>query len=160
METLAVRTLADGLTFGEGPRWHDGKLWISDMHGHRIVTCDMNGNIDEIHRVENRPSGLGWLPDGRLLFVSMLDMKLCVLADGSASDYCDLSPFVGGDPNDMVVDAQGRAYVGNFGFDLIGGEEMKGADLVMVGLDRKATVVANDLLFPNGTVITPDGRTL
>jgi len=160
METLAVRTLADGLTFGEGPRWHDGKLWISDMHGHRIVTCDMDGNLEEIQRVENRPSGLGWLPDGRLLFVSMLDAKLCVSSGGKAETYADLAPYCAGEPNDMVVDNQGRAYVGNFGYDLVGGEDMKPADLVLVGTDQKANVVASDLLFPNGTVITPDNRTL
>lgn len=160
MQNLETNVLAKGLTFGEGPRWHDGKLWVSDMHAQRILTCDLDGQIEEILKVANRPSGLGWLPDGRLLYVSMLDSSLYVYADGTSELYADLKPFCGGDPNDMVVDSQGRAYVGNFGFDMLGGEEMRGADLVLVGLDQKPRVVASDLIFPNGSVITPDGSKL
>ena len=160
MENLSVQPLAEGLIFGEGPRWHDGKLWVSDMHAGRVVTCDMSGNIEEVVRVPERPSGLGWLPDGRLLVVSMLDYRLCVVTNGKLETHADLKPHCGGDPNDMVVDSQGRAYVGNFGYDFLAGEDPKGADLLMVSPDGKIQVVANDLQFPNGTVITPDGKTL
>jgi sugar lactone lactonase YvrE len=160
MKTLEASVLADGLTFGEGPRWHENKLWISDMHANRILTCDLSGNLEEITQVPGRPSGLGWLPDGRLLYVSMLDSSLYTFANGKSELYADLGPYCGGDPNDMVVDQQGRAYVGNFGYDMLAGEEARPADLVLVGLDQKPRIVASDLQFPNGTVITPDDSTL
>ncbi len=159
MQELATRTLVEGLVFGEGPRWRDNKLYVADMHAQRVVTVDLEGRVDEVVRVPERPSGLGWLPDGRMLIVSMEDAQLVTLEGSGLKSYCDLGPHCSGTPNDMVVDAQGRAYVGNFGFDLTGGEEPKTAELVLVDKGR-ARVVADGLHFPNGSVITPDGRTL
>jgi sugar lactone lactonase YvrE len=152
--------LIDGLVFGEGPRWHDGRLWVSDMHGHRVVTVGLDGKSETVAEVPGRPSGIGFLPDGSPIVVSMEDRKLLKLTAEGPKPYADLSAFVGGDPNDMVVDAKGRAYVGNFGFDLLAGAEMKPADLVLVEPGGAARVVARDLQFPNGMVITPDARTL
>jgi sugar lactone lactonase YvrE len=159
MQTLNTRTIAEGLVFGEAPRWHDDKLWISDMYGRRIVTVDLDGKIEEIVKVPARPSGLGWLPDGRLLVVSMEDSAMYTVVDGALQAYADLSDYVGGPPNDMVVDAQGRAYVGNFGFDMDAGEELKPADLLLVE-DGKVRVAASDMVFANGIVIDPDGSRL
>ena len=111
--------------------------------------------------VENQPSGLGWLPDGSLLVVSMKDQRLLrVAADGSVSTHADLSDVCGGHLNDMVVDASGRAFVGDFGFDLMGGGAPSSASVKRVDPDGTVTVVAEDLRFPNGSVITPDGGTL
>ena len=111
--------------------------------------------------VEGQPSGLGWLPDGDLLVVSMRDHRILRRsADGSVSVHAELSEYCGGHLNDMVVSADGRAYVGNFGFDLMAFADPVPAALVRVDPDGTATVVAEDLLFPNGSVITPDGRTL
>ncbi|MEM7018803.1 MAG: SMP-30/gluconolactonase/LRE family protein [Pseudomonadota bacterium] len=155
------QTLLDGLCFGEGPRWRDNKLWFSDMHAHQVVTVDMAGNTEVITEVPNQPSGLGWLPDGRLLIVSMADRRLLRLEnDGQlveAADLSTLSPF---HCNDMVVDAQGRAYVGNFGFDLHNGAKPAKTNMLMVTPEGGVSVAAEDLSFPNGTVITPDGKTL
>ncbi len=158
MRTLKV--LTGGLAFPEGPRWRDGKLFFSDMHAHQVLTVDMAGKREVICEVPARPSGLGWLPDGRMLVVSMTDRKLMRLdRDGlkTAADLSKLAPF---DCNDMVVDARGRAYVGNFGFDLHAGETPRGTTLVMVAPDGIARIVAEELMFPNGMVITPDGKTL
>jgi sugar lactone lactonase YvrE len=158
MRTLKV--LLDGLAFPEGPRWHDGKLFFSDMHSHQVCAVDMAGKSEVICEVPNRPSGLGWLPDGRMLVVSMRDRKLLRLdRDGLkvAGDMSKLAPF---DCNDMVVDKEGRAYVGNFGFDLHANETPRGTTLVMVAPDGSARIVAEELMFPNGAVITPDGKTL
>jgi sugar lactone lactonase YvrE len=158
MRTLKV--LIDGLAFPEGPRWHDGKFVFSDMHAHQVLAVDMSGKREVICEVPNRPSGLGWLPDGRMMVVSMTDRKLMRL-DGDGlklvADMTTLAPF---DCNDMVVDAHGHAFVGNFGFDLHKNETPRGTTLVMVGTDGVARVAANDMMFPNGMVITPDGRTL
>jgi sugar lactone lactonase YvrE len=156
-----LRTVLDGLAFPEGPRWHDGRLWFSDMHAHEVVAVDMDGNRETICEVPTRPSGLGWLPDGRLLVVSMTDRKLLRReADGSLVEHADMSAFATGNCNDMAVDASGRAYVGNFGFDMERGEQPAPAVLILVTPDGQARPVADDMHFPNGTVITPDGKTL
>jgi sugar lactone lactonase YvrE len=152
--------LLDGLTFPEGPRWHDGRLWFSDFYSHRVLAVDLTGKVETIVEVPQQPSGLGWLPDGSLLVVSMLDQKLMRFAGGALGDYADLSAHATGPCNDMVVDGRGRAYVGNFGFDRSKGEPERTTCLIRVDPDRSVSVAAEDLLFPNGTVITPDGKKL
>ncbi len=158
---LTPTILLDGLKFPEGPRWHEGRLWFSDMHAHRVMTVEESGQTSIICEVPNRPSGLGFTPDGRLLVVSMTDRKLlCLNGNLGLKEVSDISLLAGGDANDMVVDDQARCYIGNFGFDYSNDEKFKAASLVMVRPDGVAQVVADDLLFPNGTVITPDGATL
>lgn len=152
--------LLSGLAFGEGPRWRDDRLWFSDMHRDRVQTVDLAGNVETIVEVPQRPSGLGWLPDGRLLVVSMVDRKLLRLDDDGLTEVADLTPHATWHCNDMVVDAQGRAYVGNFGWDIERSQDPVPTTLVMVTPDGEARVVARDLIFPNGTVITPDGKTM
>jgi len=153
--------LLDGLNFPEGPRWRDGKLWFSDMHGDRVMTVDAAGSAHTVCDVPGQPSGLGWTPDGTLLVVSMTDRRLLRLDEGGLSEVADLSALASGHCNDMVVDAAGRAYVGNFGFDMFGDDPTpKHAELIMVDLDGTARVVAGELIFPNGMVIFPDNRTL
>ncbi|MBT6272569.1 MAG: gluconolactonase, partial [Chromatiales bacterium] len=114
--------LLGGLSFPEGPRWRDGRLWLSDFYQHQVMTVDMDGNSAVVASVPNQPSGLGWLPDGRLLVVSMLDRCLLRMEGDGLVQHADLSAIATGSCNDMVVDAQGRAYVGNFGFDRYKGE--------------------------------------
>ncbi|WP_119421026.1 SMP-30/gluconolactonase/LRE family protein [Desertibaculum subflavum] len=157
---MTPQVLAGGFTFPEGPRWRDGKLWLSDFYAHRVVTVDLAGKVEEVVKVPQQPSGLGFLPDGRLLIVSMLDRKLLRLDGGALTEVADLSAHATGPCNDMVVDAKGRAYVGNFGSNHHAGEAPRNAALVRVDPDGKITKVADDLEFPNGTVITPDGKTL
>src|SRR5262250_1497985 len=122
--------LLDGLYFPEGPRWHDGKLWFSDMHAHRVMTVDLDGRAESVVEVPNQPSGLGWLPDGRLLVVSMTDRRLLRLDPGGLTVVADLSALAAFHCNDMVVDARGRAYIGNFGFDLHAEAPFRPAELV------------------------------
>lgn len=155
-----TETLVDGLCFGEGPRWHEGALWLSDMHAQEVLRIDEQGKVSTVVRVENCPSGLGWLPDGQLLVVSMHDRRLLRFDGEQLHEHADLNPFATFHCNDMVVDGNGRAYVGNFGFDLHTGAKPIPAKLVCVEPDGSARVVADDLMFPNGTVITPDGSRL
>jgi sugar lactone lactonase YvrE len=157
---MKTKTLVQGLVFGEGPRWHDGKLWFSDMHARWVMAVDPTGHTERIVEVPNLPSGLGWLPDGRLVVVSMRDRQLLRLEGKKLVAHADLSKLASFDCNDMVVDRLGRAYVGNFGYDLHANAPRKPAELVLAEPDGKARVVARDLEFPNGTVITPDGKTL
>jgi sugar lactone lactonase YvrE len=160
--TRALKVLADGLCFTEGPRWHDGTFYFSDMHDDRVCRLTGAGTVETVVEVPNQPSGLGWLPDGRMLVVSMADRRLLRLeADGSLSTVADLWSLAPFHCNDMVVDAAGRAYVGNFGFDLHGSDPRPCQTvLILVEPSGDARVVAEDLGFPNGTVITPDGSTL
>jgi len=153
--------LHTGIDFGEGPRWHDSKLWFSDFYRGAVFTVDADGAEHRIVEVHGRPSGLGWMPDGTLLIVSMLDqLVLALRTDGSLDIHADLSELVVGNCNDMVVSAGGHAYVGSFGFDLDAGDDFATSRLVMINPDGEAEVVASDLMFPNGAVITPDGASL
>jgi sugar lactone lactonase YvrE len=153
--------ILDGLAFPEGPRWHDGKLWFSDQHDRRVVAMTVDGLAETIVEVPQQASGLGWLPDGRLLVVSMLDRKVMRLEpDGAFVVHADLSALAPGSCNDMVVDARGRAYVGNFGFDMYAGDKPRETCMIAVEPDGRAHVAAEELAFPNGSVITPDGSTL
>lgn len=157
---LETTILAEGLLFPEGPRWHDEKIWVSDMHSGWVLTVDLNGKMEKIIEVPESPSGLGWLPDGRLLVVSMLNRRLLRLDPEGLFEVADLSRLASFHCNDMVVDLEGRAYIGNFGFDFAAHASIKPAEIVLVTPDGQARRVIGDLLFPNGSVITPDGQTL
>jgi sugar lactone lactonase YvrE len=152
---MTWQLVLDGLDFGEGPRWHDGRLWFSDFYQHTISSVGDDGERRIELEHEGQPSGLGWLPDGRLLFVSMLDRRVMRREpDGRVVVHADVSSIAGGHCNDMVVDRSGNAYVGNFGFDLVGGEAPRSTSLALV------QVAAENVMFPNGSVITDDGSTL
>ena len=156
----APDVLLDGLTFGEGPRWHGGKLWFSDFYSHRVMTVDLDGKTETILEVPQRPSGLGWNTKGELLVVSMLDKRVLRFDGKTAHPYADLSALAGGPCNDMVIDAQGRAYVGNFGYDRHNGSPARTTCIALAGTDGSVKSAAEGLTFPNGMVITPDGKTL
>lgn len=156
MTELAV--VLDKLSYLEGPRWHDGRVWVSDFYTHQVLSARADGSDLRVEAaVPHQPSGLGWLPDGRLLIVSMRDdVLLRREPSGELVVHADLSEFCTGHLNDLVVDAAGHAYVGNFGFDLMGGGDLRTASLVRVDPDGSAAVVASDLYFPNGSVIIGD----
>lgn len=163
-----------GLAFGEGPRWHDGRLWYSDFFRHGVFSLGDDGERLEVG-VHGQPSGLGWRADGTLLIVSMTDQViLAVGADGVPRAYADVSEHCGYWANDMVVAADGTAYVANFGFDIDRWLEQladpppegeprcspRTTALIVVDPDGSVLQVAGDLKFPNGMVLTEDGRTL
>jgi sugar lactone lactonase YvrE len=160
MTVRKTEILQEGLTFGEGPRWYNGKFYFSDFYSHKVFSLDMDGNSEIITEVPNQPSGLGWMPDGTMLIVSMKDRKLLSFKNNSLTEVADLSQLAGFHCNDMVVDDHGNAYIGNFGFNTYSGEELKAANMILVRPGEDPCIAAKDLLFPNGTVITPDGKTL
>ena len=157
--TREVSTVLSGRSYLECPRWHDDRVWVVDFYTHEVLSATADGADLRVEaEVPQQPSGLGWLPDGRLLVVSMRDATLLRREpDGSLVVHADLGPYVSGHPNDMVVDGQGRAYVGNFGFDLMAGAAIAPAVLLRVDPDGSVTPVADDLMFPNGSVLTDDG---
>ena len=165
------RLLAEGIYFGEGPRWHNGRLWFSDFYASAVKSVSSSGDLKTEFEIDDRPSGLGWLPDGSMLVVSMTKRLLLKRGkDGRIATHADLNKVATFHCNDMVVDRDGRAYVGNFGFDLDAAIEARGvpavlaehptAKLACVLPDGTVTVAATDMHFPNGSVITPDGKTL
>ncbi len=159
--TAPMDLLVDGVDFGEGPRWHDGRLWYSDFYQRAVYAVTADGHREAVHAdLDDRPSGLGWLPDGSLLVVLMTSRRLVREVDGRLVDYADLSSVAAWHCNDMVVSASGHAYVGNFGFDLEARDNFVPADLALVRPDGSVSVAAEAMAFPNGSVITPDGSTL
>jgi len=173
-DTWNAEIVREGLAFGEGPRWHDGRLFYSDFFRHGVFSMAPDGSDEQRElTVDAQPSGLGWMPDGSLLVVSMTDHKvLRVAPDGSLSTHADIAQYCGYWANDMVVSSNGTAYVGNFGFDLDTFLEEHGIEGVLtppgppttnlVVLDPSGSViqVVDEMAFPNGSVITPDGTTL
>ena len=168
-----VRTVLDDLVFGEGPRWHDGELWFSDMHDHRVVRTTVDclavegGAVDGgattvVEITEDEPSGLGWLPDGRLLVVAMETQRLLrVEPDGTVVVHADLSAAARGSLNDMIVAADGTAYVGDMGVRIHElGAERRAGQTFRVTPDGEWSCAADDLQSPNGHILTADGRTL
>jgi sugar lactone lactonase YvrE len=165
-----VRILAEGLYFGEGPRWHGGRLWFSDFYDHAVKSVDTSGGVVIEYRLEDQPSGLGWLPDGRLLVVSMRELKVLRQEGDALVTHADLSGLASHLCNDMVVDGRGRAWVGNFGFDLDAELEQRepeavladhpSTNLVRVDPDGSVHLASAGMHFPNGSVISPDGATL
>lgn len=156
-----VQELADGFSYLEGPRWRNGKLYVSDFYTHQVLAIDESGKVELVATVPEQPSGLGWLPDGRLLIVSMRDRKvLRQETDGTLTEHADLSELTTWHLNDMTVDETGRAYVGSFGFDLMSGAPAQTSNIVLIQQDGSAQVAAEDLAFPNGMELLDGGNTL
>jgi sugar lactone lactonase YvrE len=171
---LASNVLFTGFGVPESLRWHDGALWFCDLvRGGWVYRIAPTGELERIVEVPGRPGGLGWLPDGRMLVVSM-DHR-CVYrleTDGTLVRHAELGDIAGGDANDMLVDAAGRAYVGNFGFDYHGAVKSQAnamlyappgpprAPLAAFAPDGSLIGTSEPLHFPNGAVLLDGGRTL
>ena len=155
-----METLLTGLAFGESPRWHDGRLWLSDWGAEELIAVDLTGAREVVAQVRSFPFCIDWLPDGRLLIVHSRDRLLLRREpDGSLVTHADLSPLASG-WNEIVVDGRGNAYVNGAGFDPIAGEEVAPGIVALVTPDGSARQVADGIAFPNGMAVTPDNSTL
>jgi sugar lactone lactonase YvrE len=157
---VTFEKVAGGLTFPEAPRWHDGALWLSDMHAHAVLRLGADGTLTAVAEVPGCPSGLGFLPDGRMLVVSMHDRRVMRLDPDGLHQHADLSELAPWHCNDMAVDANGRAYVGNFGDASAPPDPPAPTVLIAVEPDGRAQVVADELMFPNGIAVADGGATL
>jgi sugar lactone lactonase YvrE len=151
--------LVDTLRFPECPRWHEGKLWCSDFFARRVIQVDLHGQLQTVAQLEDMPGGLGWTPQGRLLIVAAFTRRLLQLEGDGLGEVADLSSLVSAPNNDLVVDGQGRAYIGNMGYVFGQGTPQPGS-ILLVTSEGSTRVMADGLAFPNGMVITPDGQTL
>ena len=155
-----LETLLDGRAFLEGPRWHDGALFVSDMHGFEVLRVSMDGSSEVVAALDGPPSGLGWLPDGRMLVVAMDERRVLRLERGSLVEHADCADFAPHEINDMVVDRHGHAFVSQFGYDHHAGERLRRAPLLRIDLDGSVQQATDALRMANGMVITADGHTL
>jgi sugar lactone lactonase YvrE len=155
VQTRQSTVLAEGFTYGEGPRWRDGKLWFSDMHADAVRTLDADG-VHGVGASTPHPSGIGWTPDGDLLVTSLEHAVLHRITPDGPQVHCDLSEF-GPSLNDMVALPDGRAYVDVY--TQRGGGPPPG-DLALVRPDGTAQIVAKGLATPNGLAVAVDGTTL
>lgn len=155
----APETLFSGYRFPEGCRWHEGRLWFSDMHTGTVYTADLaTSEIAEVMTIDDQPSGIGWLPDGSMVLSSMLKRQvLRRTPDGEVSVLCDLSQATPYPINDLIVDRTGRVIVGEFGYDLYAEAEPEGGSLFGVRADGGYDVLVDDLTFPNGMAILSTG---
>lgn len=157
---LKTTILLDGLVFPECPRWHDSKLWFSDIYAHHVMNVNLAGHSETVVTLPGYPSGLGWLPNDQLVVVSLLERELLRLDPEGLVLVADVSKIDPFGCNDMVISKQGWAYIGTLGFDFLANQPFAKANLVLVTLDGTVRVVADQLDFPNGMVITPDGHTI
>src|ERR1700676_5600962 len=119
MAPIKLSCVLDGGRYFEGPRWHSGRLWFVDCMNRTLLSLGASGKCEQHAKVEDdTPCGLGHLPDGRLVVLTMFRKRLMTYADGQLSLYADLSGIAAGTIDDMIVDGLGRAYVGDLGFDL------------------------------------------
>lgn len=155
-----LETIVSDLVFPECPRWHDGRLFFSDIYANRVLALSPDGQTNTVFSHDGAVSGIGWLPDGEMLVVSVDDLRLLrVGKNGLVSTHADVSAIATYFLNDMVVDIAGRAYIGNVGFRFLE-EPPRPASMARVDPDGSVHLAADELMLPNGTVITPDGRTM
>jgi sugar lactone lactonase YvrE len=157
--TETPTTVLDGLAFPEGARWHKGALYFSDMHDGIVWRLTPDGSATKVLELPTLPSGLGWLPDGTMCVVSMEDRRLLRLTPDGPVTLADLSGVARYVINDMVIDRAGRAYIGTFGCDFNNGDSPRPTQVFCVHPDGRIAIAADGIQFPNGCVITGDGRT-
>jgi sugar lactone lactonase YvrE len=159
---MKLTCLHDGGRYFEGPRWHAGRLWFVDCWARTLLSLAPSGECEQHAKFDDdTPCGLGVLPDGRLIVLTMFRKRLLTYADGQLSLYADLSGIATGTIDDMIVDGLGRAYVGDLGFDLPPPPD-RGAPgrIILVMPDGAARVVAEGLRFPNGIAVSADNSRL
>ncbi|NBB09402.1 SMP-30/gluconolactonase/LRE family protein [Pseudomonas sp. SLFW] len=165
-QKYVVEKLTDGLIFGEGTRWRDGKLYVSDMLGKKVYTVDADGTKTVIAEMPHKPNGMGFLSDGTLILSSMHETRLYRYLPGKPLGenlelYADLSSVFTGYIGDMVIDKNDRIYVDDVGARVFEGEGLKPGRIVIVEPGGKDVYVGlEDCHFPNGIVITPDQKHL
>jgi sugar lactone lactonase YvrE len=151
----------DGGRYFEGPRWHAGRLWFVDCMDRTLLSLAPSGECDQHAKFDDTPCGLGVLPDGKLIVLTMFRKRLLNCSDGQLSLYADLSGIAAGTIDDMIIDGLGRAYVGDLGFDLPPPPDRGPVGrIILVTPDGAMRVVADGLRFPNGIAVSADNSRL
>ncbi|MDL4818941.1 SMP-30/gluconolactonase/LRE family protein [Actinomadura opuntiae] len=153
-----IRTVVEGRGLVESPRWCDGRVYFSDWSAGEVIAADPDGGGEAVARVESLPLCTAFLPDGGLVIVDSPGGRLLRL-EGGGSPVVHLELGRAG-WNDIVVDGRGNAYVNRPGFNAMAGEEFKPGSVFLAAADGTVREVADDIAFPNGMAVTPDGSTL
>jgi sugar lactone lactonase YvrE len=157
-----LTTLIDNLGFAEGLRWHEGKLWFADFITRKVQSFTFDGDEGKLAReafVLGQPSGLGFMPDGSALVVSMMDKKLLRFEAEQLHFVADLAPLSRYPCNDMLVDQNGHAYIGTFSHDVWyapAPTTPPTCSLLHVTPNGKVSIAASGLKMPNGIVRLPN----
>ena len=162
MTPITPKAVLDGGRYFEGPRWHSGRLWFVDCLNRTLLSLEPSGECEQHAKFDDdTPCGLGVLPDGKLVVLTMFRKRLMIYADGQLSLYADLSGVARGTIDDMIIDGLGRAYVGDLGSDLPPPPDRGPVGrIILVMPDGTARVVADGLRFPNGIAISSDNSRL
>ncbi|NVO25421.1 SMP-30/gluconolactonase/LRE family protein [Donghicola mangrovi] len=155
-----AKLLAGDFKFLEAPKWRDDRLWVSDVFDEKVFSVGLDGSREVVAVVPGRPAGQDFLPDGRHVVISGKDGTILEVKNGTTEVYADLNGLRKGNLNDFAIDAQGRIYVGDFGYDYDSGEEPAPTKLFRVDLDKTVSIAAEGVNFPNGSVILNDGQLL
>lgn len=155
-----MQPILTNLSYPEGPRWHQNKLWFSDIFLRELKTLDLQGKVETVVHYDDELSGIGWQPNGTLCVVSVFKHQLLRWENGQLCPWVDIDDGNSFASNDMVISANGNAYIGNISFDYTKDETPKPCNIKLVTPDGKMQIAASDLQVPNGMVITPDGKTL
>ena len=165
LQSTSAKTLVDtqrGLKFTKSPRWIGNKLLFLDIHDRCIKSADMNGSVKIVRALPYLPGGFGVLPDGGLIVGDAWRRRIDRWALAGAEQMADLGKVAGFCLSDGIVDSHGGMYVGDVGFDFLDplAHPVPNGVIVHVSAGGVSSVVAEDLFFPNGMVITPDNSTL
>ena len=154
--------LLDRMAFAECPTWHDGRLWFLDSHDERVWAMTEEGQPEPVLRLDDRPGGLGWTPDGAMVLTLSFQRCLVRWAGDDVEPVCDLSPFSPHPWNDLLVDDRGAVYVTGHGRAPGSEHDPDPSPMVRVAPDGRAWVAVEGLRFPNGAAVLagPSGRTL
>ncbi|WP_157215166.1 SMP-30/gluconolactonase/LRE family protein [Flavisphingomonas formosensis] len=158
--TITIETpptiLAEGFRFTECPRWRDGWLYFSDMHGRTVHRIDEAGTLETVCRVEARPGGIGFLPGGDMLIVAMDEARILRRSGDRLEPYADMASAAATGVNDMVVSREGRAYAGKYCHDIPPPRE----PLLFVDENGAWREAGEPLDVANGLVLTANGKRL
>jgi sugar lactone lactonase YvrE len=162
LKSSRTRRIAEGFSWPEAPRWCDGQLWISDVHNFRLVSVTSDGDIVSQIDIPQRPSGFDFIESGRILLATGLTKQLLLvsLSSGATEIAADLNGTVKGALNDLVVSETGWAFVGDTGFLFNVDEPKECGTIIAFHPEHGHRIAAENVFFPNGMVITPDGKTL
>lgn len=154
--------LGNGLRFTESPRWRRDRLWFIDIHDNAIKSVSLTGDLRTELTLPFKPNGLGFMPDGSAVFSDALNLAMKRWDGGALHDLASLDGTAVFCLSDAITDAQGRTYVGDIGYNFWNPEASPVDTCVIARIDLDGSVakVAGGLEFPNGMVVTPDGKTL
>lgn len=160
-----VRTLIDlghGLHFPESPRWRGDRLWFIDIHDNAIKSVSLAGDLRTELSLPFKPNGLGFLPDGSVVFSDALNLSMKRWNGSAVQDHASLAATSVFCLSDAITDGQGRTWVGDIGYNFWNPDAVPVGTCTVARIDADGTVAmaADGLQFPNGMVMTADGGTL